>query len=65
MKPHDSIHIVRRWRDMHVDSILRCLDDSEGLNNGYLPSGHGPQVHEVANSMRHGTAVVSQDLSGA
>jgi hypothetical protein len=65
MWPHSTIRVVRKWCDMHVDPIHRCLDDSKGLNSGYLPSGHGPQVHELANAFTIGTAVPSQDLSGA
>jgi hypothetical protein len=30
-----------------------------------MPSGHDPRVHELANGLRLGTAVPSQDLSGA
>jgi hypothetical protein len=55
MKPHDSIQVVRKLRDIRAYPILRCLDVLEGLNNGYLPSGNGPRVHELANSMRLGT----------
>jgi hypothetical protein len=50
---------------MCADVVLRCLDDPEGLNNGHLPSGRGPQVHKVANSLRLATVVPSKDLSGA
>jgi hypothetical protein len=50
---------------MHADPILRCLDAQEGLNNGYLPSGCNPQVHELTNGLRLVTGVPSQDLSGA
>jgi hypothetical protein len=65
MKPHDPIRVVRKWHDFRADPILRCLDNLKGLNNGYLPSGHGPRVHELANGLRLGTAGPSQDLSGA
>jgi hypothetical protein len=47
---------------LHVDPVLRCLDDPKGLNNGYLPSGCGPQVPELANGLRPVTTVPSQDL---
>jgi hypothetical protein len=50
---------------LRVDPIHRCFNNSEGLNNGYLPSGHGPRVHELAHRLRLGTVVSSQDLSGA
>jgi hypothetical protein len=50
---------------MRADPILRCLDDTEGLNNEHFPSWCGPRVHELANGLRLGTAVPSQDLSGA
>jgi hypothetical protein len=55
MKPHDSIRAVRKWRGMHADPILRCLDDIEGLNNGHSPSRCSPRVHKLANSLRLGT----------
>jgi hypothetical protein len=64
MKPHGYIQVVRKWHRMRVDLVLKCLDDLEGLNNRHLPSGHGPRVCEWANSLRLGTAVPSQDLSG-
>jgi hypothetical protein len=50
---------------MCADPILSCLDDQEGLNNGHFPSGRGPRVYELANGMRLGIVVPSQDLSGA
>jgi hypothetical protein len=59
------MQIVRRWHNMCADVVLRCLDDPEGLNNGHLPSGRGPQVHKLANSLRLATIVPSKDLSGA
>jgi hypothetical protein len=64
MKPHGSIRVVIRWRDLHVDPIRRCFDDPEWLNNGYLASGCDPRVRELANSMRLGTEVTSQDMCG-
>jgi hypothetical protein len=64
MKPHSFVRIVKRWCGICTDPVLKCLDDPEGLNNGYLPSGHGPRVHELANGLRLGIAVLSQDLSG-
>jgi hypothetical protein len=36
----------------------------KGLKNNHLPSGRGPQVHELANGLRPGIAMPSQDLSG-
>jgi hypothetical protein len=65
MKPHNSVRVVRKWCDMHTDPILRCFDNSEGLNNGDLLSCHDSQIHELANGLRLGTAVPSHDLSGA
>jgi hypothetical protein len=32
---------------------------------GYLTSWHGSDVHELTNSLRLGTPVPSQDLSGS
>jgi hypothetical protein len=65
MKPHGCVWFVRRWCSLHVGPVRRCFDDPDGLNNGYLPSRRDPQVHELANSLRLGTVVPSQDLSGA
>jgi hypothetical protein len=50
---------------MHIDPILRCFDNLEGLNNGGLPSRRGSRVHELDIGLRPSTAVTSQDLSGA
>jgi hypothetical protein len=44
--------------------IHGCFDNLEGLNNGHLTSQHGYQVHELANILRLGTTVLSQDLNG-
>jgi hypothetical protein len=65
MKPHGPIWVVRKWHGLHADLVLRCLDDLEGLNHRYMPSGCGLQVCELANNLRLGTVVPSQDLSGA
>jgi hypothetical protein len=65
MKLRCSIWIIRKWCNMRVDPILRCLDNPEGLYNGYLPSWCGPRVRELANGLRLCTVVLSQDLSGA
>jgi hypothetical protein len=50
---------------LHTDPVRGCLENLEGLNNGYLPSWCGPRVHELDNSLRLGNIVPSQDLSGA
>jgi hypothetical protein len=34
MKPYSPIWVVRMWRGIHADHVLRCLVDLEGLNNG-------------------------------
>jgi hypothetical protein len=65
MKPQGSVWVVRRWCDLCADPVHGCFDNPEGLNNGYLSSGRGPQVCKLANILRLGTAVPSQDLSGA
>jgi hypothetical protein len=65
MKPHGFTQVVKRWCGVRTDPILGCLDDPEGLNNGYLPSERGPHVHELANGLRFGTVVLCLDLSGA
>jgi hypothetical protein len=49
---------------MHSDPIRKCFDNTEGLSHGNLPRGRNPWVHELTNSLRLGTAVPSQDLSG-
>jgi hypothetical protein len=34
-----------------TDPVHGCFNNPEGLNNGHLPSGCGPQVHELANGL--------------
>jgi hypothetical protein len=65
MKPYSFVRVVKRWCGMHIDPILRCFDNLEGLNNGGLPSRRGSRVHELDIGLRPSTAVTSQDLSGA
>jgi hypothetical protein len=65
MKPHGPVRVARKWHGLCANPVLKCLNGPKGLNNGYLPSGHDPQVHKLANSLRLSTAVPSQDLSGA
>jgi hypothetical protein len=43
MKPHGPVQVVRKWHSIHANSVLRCLDAPEGLNNRYLPSGAVPE----------------------
>jgi hypothetical protein len=43
MKPHGSVRVVRMWSDEHIDPILRCFINQEGLNYGDLLVG---MVHE-------------------
>jgi hypothetical protein len=62
MKPLSSIWVVRMWCGTCTDPILRCFDILEGLNYGDLQVGVVPKL---ANGLRLGTAVLSQDLSGA
>jgi hypothetical protein len=50
---------------MHTNPIRRCFKNREGLSNGDLPSWCYSEVHELANGLRHGIVVPSQDLSGA
>jgi hypothetical protein len=42
MKPHDSIWVVRKYRGMRADHVHMSVDDPEGLNIGYMPSGCDP-----------------------
>jgi hypothetical protein len=51
MKPHSLIRVARKWHGLCIDLVLMCLGNPEGLNNGYLPSGHGPRFHEIPNSL--------------
>jgi hypothetical protein len=41
MKPHGPVWVVAKWHGLHANPVLKCLDDPEGLNNGYMPSRHG------------------------
>jgi hypothetical protein len=50
------------WCGICTDPILRCFNNLEGLSCGDLLVGVGL---ELANSLRLGTAVLSQDLCGA
>jgi hypothetical protein len=36
MKPHDSIRVVRMRCDIHINPVLRCFDNPEGLSYGDL-----------------------------
>jgi hypothetical protein len=49
---------------MHTNPILWCFDNPVGLNFWVLASWCGSRVHELANGLRLGTVVPSQDLSG-
>jgi hypothetical protein len=48
---------------MSTKPVRGCFDNLEGMNNGDFPSWHGSRIHELANGMRHGTTMPSQDLS--
>jgi hypothetical protein len=50
---------------MCTDPVCGCFDNPEGLDRENLPSGRGSRARELANGLRLGTAVPSQDLSGA
>jgi hypothetical protein len=67
MKPPSSIRVVKMWCDVRTDPILRCFDNPEGLNCEDLLVGVVPELSslKLANSLRLGTVVLSQDLSGA
>jgi hypothetical protein len=43
---------------VRTNPVCRCFNNPEGLNNGHLSSWHGPQVHELAKSLKLGTAVL-------
>jgi hypothetical protein len=66
MKPHYFVWVVKKWYGVRTDHTLRCFDNPKGLNCGdLLASRRGSRVPELANCLRLGTAVWSQDLSGA
>jgi hypothetical protein len=65
MKPHGSVRVVRRCCGVRTDPVHGCFDNPKGLNIGHFPSGCDPCVCELANDLRLGTTVLSQDLSGA
>jgi hypothetical protein len=50
---------------MHTKPIHGCFNNPEGVNHGDFPRGHDSRVHELANDLRLGTAMPSQDLSAA
>jgi hypothetical protein len=39
MKPHGSVWIVRKWCGVCTNSVLRCFDNTDGLNCGDLLVG--------------------------
>jgi hypothetical protein len=62
MEPHSSIQVVRRWCVARANPVHERFDNLEGLKNEYLPSGRSARVHELANRLRLGTIVPSQDM---
>jgi hypothetical protein len=62
MKPHGSVWVIRMWFGIHTDPILKCFYNPEGLSCGDLLVDVVP---ELANDLRLGTVVPSQDLRGA
>jgi hypothetical protein len=44
---------------MHTNPIRGCFDNSEGMNDGDLPSWRGSRVRELANGLRLGSIVSS------
>jgi hypothetical protein len=42
MKPHGSVRVVKKWRGMCTDPVLRCFDNPERLNSGDLVVGVVP-----------------------
>jgi hypothetical protein len=65
MKPHSSIKVVKKWCSVRTDPVLRCFDNLEGLNNRGMPCWCSLRVRELANGLKPGTTVMSQNLSGA
>jgi hypothetical protein len=62
MNPHSSVRVVRIWCGERTNPILKCFVNPEGLKCGDLLAG---VVHELANGLRLGIEVPSQDPSGA
>jgi hypothetical protein len=44
MKLHISVRVVRMWCGIRTDPVLRCFDNSEGLNYGNLLVGMVPKL---------------------
>jgi hypothetical protein len=65
MKPHGSVRFVRMWCSIRTDPVLLCFDNPEELSCGDLLVGVVPELFELANGLRLGIVVSSQDLSGA
>jgi hypothetical protein len=45
VKPHGSVRVVRMWCRICIDPVLRCFDDSEGLNYENLLVSVVPECH--------------------
>jgi hypothetical protein len=55
-----SVQVGRRVCGAHTYHIRGCFDNSDG----HLPSQLGSRVCELANYLRLGIVVLSQDLTG-
>jgi hypothetical protein len=61
-KPLGSVQFIKMWCGIRTDPIHGCCDNLEGLSYGDLLISVVP---ELANGLRLGTIVLSQDMSGA
>jgi hypothetical protein len=61
MKSHGSVQVLRMWCGVRTNPVLMCFDNLDGLNYEDLLVC---LVLELANGLRLGTTVPSQDLSG-
>jgi hypothetical protein len=56
--------LSKLWCGNHTDPVLMSFINPEGLNCEDLLEGVVPELDELANSLRLGIEVPSQDLSG-
>jgi hypothetical protein len=60
-----QFQVVKWMCGAHTSPVRGCLDKPVGMNYEDLPSQCGSHARELASGLRLGTAVPSQDLSGA
>jgi hypothetical protein len=52
------------WCGIHIDPVLRCFVNPEGVNYEDLLECVVPELGELANGLRLSNEVLSQDLNG-